>query len=204
MKKTAQKFNKVVLLLTMSDIFSWGPLVIISSLSGIYLAERFGANVASVVGIGTGAYYLTRALFQVPIGALTDKIKKDTDEILILILGVLLMGLPYIFYPLLTAPIQYYFLQFVFGLGVSLNVVNWRKLFALNISEGMEGKQYAIYDTALSVCTAILSAIIGIIANLGDKYFSIVMIASGVTMMLASIWVVLILTVKTRNSRKSR
>ncbi len=202
MKKTAQKNNKVVTLLTLSDIFSWGPLIIISSLSGIYLADKLGGNIAEIVGIGTAIYYITRALFQIPVGAITYNIKKDRDEVLILAMGAILMGLPFVFYPFLTSPVQYYFLQFVFGVGVSLNVVNWRKLFALNISSGMEGKQYATYDTALSICTAILSIIIGFVANISDIYFNIVMVGSGITIMLASVWISLILTVKSRKSMK--
>jgi MFS family permease len=200
-KKTA-KINKVVGLLTISDIFTWGPLIVISSLSGVYLAKRLGGDIVEYVGIGTGIYYITRALFQVPIGALTDKLKKDKDEILILILGTLLTGLAFILYTLVTEPIHYYFAQFIFGLGISLNIVNWRKLFAINVTSGMEGKQYAIYDTVLSVATAILSVVIGFVANIGDKYFDIVMIASGSTMMLAGVWIALILKVKDRKSNK--
>ena len=80
--------------------------------------------------IGTAIYFLTRAITQLPIGYITDKIKKDKDEIIILIAGIILMGFPYILYPLISTPMHYYILQFVFGLGVSLNIVNWRKLFA--------------------------------------------------------------------------
>ncbi|MCD4756331.1 MFS transporter [bacterium] len=202
MKKLTAKINKVVILLTLSDVFSWGPLIIISSLSGIYLAQKLGSNAVEFVGIGTGIYYITRALFQIPVGILTDKLKKDKDEIAILIIGTLLMGFPYILYPSITQAYQYYILQFIFGLGVSLNVVNWRKLFALNVGKGMEGREYALYDTILSVSTAILSIVIGLIANIGDTHFKIVLIGSGITMMLASIWVLLITTVDGRKSRK--
>ena len=201
MKKLTAKINKVVLLLTMSDVFSWGPLIIISSLSSIYLADRLGSDAIEFVGIGTGIYYITRALFQIPVGKLTDRLKKDKDEIAILVIGTLLMGLPYILYPSINHAYQYYILQFIFGLGVSLNVVNWRKLFALNIGKGMEGEEYALYDTILSISTAILSVILGLIANLGDTYFNIVMITSGIIMMSASIWVLLIATIKGRKSR---
>ena len=201
MKNLTAKINKVVLLLTMSDIFSWGPLIIISSLSGIYLSNKLGSDAIEFVGIGTGIYYITRALFQIPVGKFTDKLKKDRDEIAILVIGTLFMGLPYILYPSINYAYQYYLLQFLFGLGVSLNVVNWRKLFALNSGKGMEGEEYAFYDTILSISTAILSVILGLIDNIGDAYFNIVMITSGIIMMSASIWVLLITTVKERKSR---
>ncbi|MCD4811165.1 MFS transporter [bacterium] len=201
MKETTAKINKVILLLTISDVFSWGPLIIISSLSGIYLAQKLGNDAVEFVGIGTGIYYITRALFQIPVGTLTDKLKNDKDEIAILVMGTLLMGLPFTLYPSITQAYQYYILQFIFGLGVSLNVVNWRKLFALNVGKGSEGREYAFYDTILSLSTAIISIVIGLIANMGDTHFNIVLIGSGIIMMLASIWVLLITKV---NGRKSR
>jgi MFS family permease len=200
MKKVKIKFNKVVLLLTVADIFTWGPLFVISALSGIYLSDKLGRNTIEFVGIGTGISYITRAVFQIPVGTLTDRIKKDKDEIIILATGAFLTGLPFIFYPLITSTWHYFLLQFIFGIGISLDVVNWRKLFAVNVTKGIEGKEYAIYDTALSTSTAILSVILGIIANLGDQYFDIVMISAGGIMILASVWILLISKVGGRKS----
>lgn len=195
-----KEFNRVVMLLTLADVFTWGPLFIISALSSIYLAGKLGQDTIGFVGIGTGISYITRGVFQIPVGIFTDRLKKDRDEIIILVIGTILMGLPFLFYPLITAPWHYFLLQFVFGIGISLDVVNWRKLFATNVSKGMEGREYAIYDTILSTATAILAVILGIIANASDQYFDIVMIVAGIMMMLASLWVLLIFKVKHRRS----
>ena len=192
LKKYTKGFNKVVLFLTMADVFVWGPFFIISALSGIYLSNKLGTGTIEFVGVGTAIYFLTRAITQLPIGYITDKIKKDKDEIIILIAGIILMGFPYILYPLISTPMHYYILQFVFGLGVSLNIANWRKLFAMNIDSGREGRQYSFYETIVSLSTVILSVAVGLIANMGDMYFDLVMIASGILMMAGSIWVVLI------------
>ena len=51
-----KKLNKVILCLTLSDSFTWGPLVIISNLAGLYLAENLGQDIVSFIGIGTGIY----------------------------------------------------------------------------------------------------------------------------------------------------
>jgi len=201
LQKYIQKINKVVILLTLSDVFAWGPFLIITAISAIYLSTKLNEEIVEVVGIGTSIYFVTRALFQIPIGLLTDKLKRDKDEIFILTLGVLLMGLPYIFYPQITAPLHYYILQFIFGLGVSLNVTNWRKLFATNVNKGREGIQYATYETIMSVATAILSTSIGVVASLGEIYFDIVIVSAGVVMMLGSIWIILIYNVEKRKNK---
>jgi MFS family permease len=196
-----KNFNRVVLYLTLADVFTWGPLFIVSALAGIYLSDKLGRNTVSFVGIGTGISYITRAVFQLPIGKLTDKLKKDRDEIYILAFGALLVGISFALYPLINEVWHYYFLQFLFGVGISLNVVNWRKLFAINITEGMEGEEYAIYDTVVSTSSAILAVVSGVIANLGDEYFDFVFIGAGAFMMLASVWVLMIRKVDGRQSK---
>jgi len=201
LNKSLKKLNKVVILLTLSDIFAWGPFLIITAISAVYLSHRLGEDIVQFVGIGTAIYFLTRSILQMPIGLLTDKIKRDRDEILILSIGVILMGLPYVFYPQITEPWHYYVLQFIFGMGVSLNLTSWRKLFATNVDKGREGFQYAAYETAISIATALLSTLIGSIASLGDVYFDLVMISAGVVMMLGSIWIILIYKVEKRKTQ---
>ncbi|MDY0097428.1 MAG: MFS transporter [Candidatus Dojkabacteria bacterium] len=195
-------FNRIVIYLSLSDVFSWGAFTVISILSGIYLSDKLGVDTLKFLGIGTSIYFFTRAAFQIPIGLITDKYKKDRDEILILFVGVLLMGLPYIFYPYIETPLQYFILQFIFGLGVSLNVTNWRKLFALNIDGGKEGIQYGIYDLIMSVSAGLLSIVAGTIANMGDLYFDTVISLAGVLIMLGSVWVILIYKYEDRKSKK--
>ena len=200
--KNLKGFNKVVLFLSLSDVFSWGSFTIISTFAGIYLANKLGEDILKFLGIGTSIYFFTRALFQIPMGLLTDRYKKDKDEILILFVGIILMGIPFLFYPYITNQYQYYVTQFVFGLGVSLNVTNWRKLFAINIDPGKEGIQYGIYETIMSTSTTILSIVGGFIANLGDLYFDTVMSVAGVIIMMGSIWVLLIYKYDGRRSKK--
>lgn len=194
-------FNKVVIFLTLSDIFTWGSYTLVSLLTGIYLSSKLGGDIAKYIGIGTAIYFLTRAIFQIPLGLITDKYKDDKDEILILFIGTLLMGIPFLFYPDITQPYQFYILQFIFGLGVALNVTNWRKLFALNIDGGKEGIQYGIYEMILSISIAVISIVGGIIANMGSIYFDLVMSFAAVFMMLGNIWIILIYKYEDRKSK---
>lgn len=198
--KYIKNFNKVVLFLTFSDMFTWGPFYVISTLAGIYLSKKLGTGTIEFIGIGTAIYFFTRALTQIPIGYINDKIKKDKDEIYMLIAGIILMGFPYILYPMISSPVHFYVLQMVFGLGVSLNLANWRKLFAMNIEAGREGREYAFYETLISLSTVILSVTMGLIANISDMYFDLVMIGSGLLMMSGSIWVVFTLKLEKRKS----
>lgn len=198
--KRFKKINKVLIFLTFSDVFSWGSFTVISALTGLYLANKLGQNTVEYVGIGTAIYFFVRGLAQMPIGHLTDKFKKDKDEIFLLALGIVLMGIPFLFYQKITVFYHYFLLQAIFGLGAALNVTNWRKLFALNIDGGREGRQYATYETIMSLCTGVLSVVGGVIANMGDKYFDLVISSAGLFIILASFWILLIYLTEERKS----
>lgn len=193
--------NRVIALLTFSDIFSWGIYFILSTIAGIYLAGKLGANVLEIVGLGNAIYLLTRATVQIPIGAFTDRLKNDHDEIALLGLGNVFMGLPFILYPLIEDFPIYLGLQFIFGLGAALNLVTWRKLFAKNLDLNQEGKQYATYDFINSIAGAIFSVIAGVVANLSAAYFDLVIFGFGLVMIASSIFPLLIKYVSDRKSR---
>ena len=97
MPKRINNINKAITLLTLSDIFVWGSFTITSVLAGIYLSNKLGANTIKFIGIGTSIYLLTRGLFQIPIGIINDKYESEKDEVILLTLGILLMGIPFFF-----------------------------------------------------------------------------------------------------------
>ena len=183
--------NKKILLLTLTDVFSWGPFYIISYITAIYLANKLGENVVEIIGIGTAIYYFVRGVLQVPVGYISDKLKTNNDESIMLIIGLCLMGITYILYPLISSPWHYYLLQLIFGIGTACNVTNWRKLFENSISDGAEGRQYAFYEAIMSIATAAISVVIGYAANLDEKSFDSVLMTSGSIMLLSSIFVFL-------------
>lgn len=200
MSKNTLKLNKVIAFLTLSDIFTWGLYLIISALVGIYLSEKLGTDAAAIIGIGVAIYYLTRGISQIPIGMYTDSISKDRDDIIFLTLGNLLMGIPFLFYPLIQTEYLYYFLQIILGFGASMNLVNWRKIFAKNLDKGKEGLEYGMYDTIMSFSMVVFSLTAGLVANISESYFDMVMITVGVLTMTSGFWAIAIFFVKNRKS----
>jgi MFS-type transporter involved in bile tolerance (Atg22 family) len=193
-------FTKTFWLLTFSDLFTWGFYLIIATLSGIYLEHKLGEDVIKVVGIGGAIYYIIRGLLQLPISKVLDKIKNDRDEIFVLTIGCVLMGLPFLFYPTLTSPNQYYVLQVIFSLGVAMNLNPWRKLFATNLEVGREAREYAVYDMVNSVFIALSIFFVGQIANISQFYFDVMMVTLGLLVMTGGLWAALITTDKNRRS----
>lgn len=194
--------SKVHWFLTASDILVWGTATIGSPLVAIYLTSKFGGDTLQYIGIATAIYYLVRGVVQLPLGLITDKISSDSDEIALLILGSILMGVPYLFYPLVTDAWQYYFMQVIIGIGASLNLNNWRKLFAKNIDTNKEGQTYGFYETVMSIFTAVFGFVGGYLSGINAEIFEIVIMAMGVLITMGGIVVAGIYTVNNRRSLK--
>jgi len=182
--------NKVIWFLTLSDIFTWGMQLIIIGFVGLYLSKKLGYDPVEVIGVGTAIFYFGKGVFQIPIGVITDRIKKDKDDITALLIGNFLMGTPYLLFPLISQAWHYFVLQFFIGLGGALNLVNWRKLFAKNLDKGKEGLDYGVYDTIMSFAMIFFSVLAGLIANQGQQFFDLVMISVGLFMISSGIWVI--------------
>lgn len=195
-------FNRIILMLTASDILVWGTYSVVLPIISLYLETKFGENTVEYVGIGLAVYYLTRGLAQLPIGIFTDKIKHDIDEILLLFLGSLLMALPFFIYPAIYEPWHYVALQFLGGLGASLNLNSWRKLFAKNLTKGHEGMNYGFYETIMSFGTAALSLSGGLIANISTQFFEYFLLGVGFLQILGGITAGMIYFIRNRKSYK--
>ncbi len=193
-------FNSVVRLLTLEDIFVWGPLLVAAPLLGIYLNSKFGIHTVGIVGMGTAIYYSIRGLVQIPIGKLVDRIKSDHDEIALLVLGCLLMAIPYFFIPSITESWHYFILQAIGGLGASLNIINWRKLFIRNLNKNHEGYTYGVYETVLSLSTAVLSMIGGYLSEISLAVFTTVIYVVGFFVASGGIVSAILYTIKDRKS----
>ncbi len=191
--------NKILWFLTMSDVFTWGLYIVITSFIGIYLSTKFGDSTLEIVGIGVACFNFAKGFFQIPIGYVADKLKTDKDDIMFLSLGNVLMGLPYVLLPIITTPILYYIGMFLVGLGGALNIVNWRKLFAKHLPKGHEGMSYAAYDTIMSLCMILFGLLMGFISSLGEDVFGAAISLIGIFIIFSSFWALMIFFTKKRN-----
>lgn len=199
------KLNKVIVFLTASDVFTWSLMVVVSALTGLYLSERIGFTdneAIRIVGVGTAVYSLMNGLFQIPIGIFIDKYKGNKDEIALLFLGNTLMGLPLILFPTIRSEYTFYGLQMIIGIGTSINLVSWRKLFAKHVDDDHEGLQYGTYETVMSISIGLFSIMAGILASVSTQYFDLVIVGIGIVMVLSSFWAYMIFRVEYPRNQK--
>jgi MFS family permease len=195
-----KSINGVIVYLTLSDIFVWGTTLVANPLLAIYLSSKFGGNTLEYIGIGTAIYYATRSLVQLPIGAITDRIKHDRDEIMFLVVGCALMAIPYFAYPYVTSGEQYFFLMGLGGFGASMNLNNWRKLFAKNLEKNHEGFEYGVYETVMSISTAIFGLLGGHFSSMSPHIFEMVISSVGLFVLLGGLMTGMLLRIKRKSA----
>ncbi|GAB4284355.1 MAG: hypothetical protein Kow0081_1470 [Candidatus Dojkabacteria bacterium] len=188
-----KNINKTLVILTTSDVFTWGFVVVINAFAGIYLETKLNVNAIQIVGIGTGIYSIVNGLLQIPVGYFIDKYKGTIDDIIVLFCGNILMGTPFLFFPIIQSEYAYYFLQLILGIGTAMNLVAWRKTFASNLDKNKEGLEYGIYQTVMSISIAIFGFVAGAIANISEQYFDLVMVTIGTLMASSGGFVLLLL-----------
>lgn len=162
-------------------------------LTGLYLSTRLEGEVVEIVGLGIFLYFITRAAVNIPAGQLLDAIPGNQDEAVMLLASSILMGAPFLFYPLITSPIMFYVLQIIFGAGAALHVVSSKKLVAIHLDQDRAGEQFSVYDTAFSIFIAIAGLLGGIVSNIGPMYFNMVFFGFGVLIISSGIWALIYL-----------
>jgi MFS family permease len=186
-------FNRTIGILTLSDVFVWGIYMVAYPLQGIYMTYKYGYDSIQYLAVGLSIYYFMRAILQVPIGILLDRVKSDNDEIWSLGIGSLFIGLNFVLFPFTQNPIQYYLVMGLAGIGASFNLLGWRKLFAKNLDKNKEGQSYAAYEAVMSFCTGIFSLVSGKLSSINYQIFTDFFIVVGVITIVGGLTVVMFL-----------
>jgi hypothetical protein len=81
-----------------------------------------------------------------------------------------------------------------------MNLNNWRKLFAKNLDNNHEGIGYGVYETIMSVSTAVFSLLGGHLSNMSPEIFEMVITSVGFFILLGGIISGLLIFVKRKTA----
>jgi len=160
------KLNRIVKYLILADLAfysGWGlvnpifPLFIQQNISTVGIA---GGSVI-IASTAAGVYWITKSLFQYPIGFFLDSQKGDKDDFFFLVLGLSLASAIPILYTLAQTAWHIYTLQFFYGISMAMNIAGWRALFTRSIDEGREGSQWSLDDALLGIGQGVFGLLSG-------------------------------------------
>lgn len=171
------KRGKILRAMTLNDITYWGSDSFIFVIFALYVVEFIPGGSATHVGLSWFVYEGTKALLSIPVGQFFDKHKGYIDEIWGLTIASFLAGTTYMLLSQATQLWQLYVAMLVLGFFATINLTSWRVLFYNNIDKGEYGETVGIYQTLMSIGTALAVALGGIV---GDRFgFDVVVLLGG-------------------------
>jgi len=183
--------NKIIKAYIYWDIMvnsAWGLL---GPVFAIFLLERVAdGNVvegAKVAGFATLFYWLTKAIFQIPIGNYLDKNHGEIDDFWFYVVGIIITGLVPFGYLLAFLPWHIYVLQVIHAIGMSMVVPSSYAIFIRHVDEGREAYESSLDSTLLGIGVGITGALGGIMA--GYFGFQLIFILTGIFTMISILFI---------------
>lgn len=179
------KVNRAIKILILSDFFVLGGMYLISPIFAIFLVNDIVGGSVVVAGYAAAVYWITKSLFQIPIGYYYDKIKGERDDFYCMIMGSILVSLVPFLYVFAKVPWHIYVLEAVYALGGAFAIPAWGGFFVRHIDRGSEAFEWGMESTALGISAGIAGAGGGLIAEYFG--FQAVFISAGVLMFIGAL-----------------
>jgi len=161
--------NKIIKVLITSDFFlnlGWGLL---GPIFAIFIVQNITtgstAEAAKIAGFASLFYWVTKAIFQIPIGHYLDRNHGEKDDFWFMVTGTFIAGFIPLGYLLSSAPWHIYLLQIIYAFGMSMMVPSWLAIFTRHIDKGKEALEWSAESTFLGLGAGIAGAVGGIMAS---------------------------------------
>jgi len=147
--------NRTLKLLMISDIFIFSGFGLVSPILAVFIKDDLIGGTLFAAGIASAIFLIVHATLQIIFAHYFN----PKDRFWMLWLGtvfIVIVPFGYIF----SKTIWHIFLvQFIYGLGASFAYPSWYSLFSANLDKGQQGFQWSIYNSGVSVGTAITAAV---------------------------------------------
>ena len=155
--------NKVIWLLTISDILILSAFGLIAPIFAIFMNSGITGGSIVAAGLASAVFLLVKSAVQLPLSIYIDK---KRSKLLFLLIGTFLIVIVPIFYALSKSVSLIYIGQGVYGLGAAMAYPAWYSLFTMHLDKKHRGLEYSVWSTGVGLGTA-LTAWLG--AELAEK-----------------------------------
>ena len=161
---TLKGINKVVRILTLSDVLLLGSAGLVTPIFAIFVVGNIKGGTVEVAGIAATVYLVTKSFGQLFAAEIIDRIKGELDDFWTMFYGSIGMSLAYLLYVFISTPIQLYLVQFFLGVAAAFTFPSWMAIFTRHIDRNHEGREWGIYYTMTDLAAAITAGIGGTVA----------------------------------------
>ena len=158
------KFNKVIKILILSDLFLLTGLGFVTPVFAIFLTDNIKGGTVEVAGFAAAIYWIVNSLVMIPFGHFLDKKSGEKDDLWFVVIGNLLAVLAVFGYIFSKLPWHIYLYQGIYGLGMAMNIPAYIAIFTRHINKGKEAFSWGVRGGLTGVGSGIAGALGGIIA----------------------------------------
>lgn len=176
--------NKVIKILTLSDVALLTGLGFIAPIFAIFLTENIKGGSVEVVGFAAAIYWLVHSLTMVPFGRYLDKHPGEKDDLWFIVIGNILGAVAVFGYIFSRLPWHIYVLQGIYGLGMGMNLVGYTAIFTRHIDKNKEASEWGLRSSLVGIGSGVAGALGGVIAyNFG---FNVLFVSCGIFIILSA------------------
>lgn len=183
--------NKVIRAYIYWDIVvnsAWGLL---GPVFAIFLLERVAigniAEGAKIAGFATLFYWISKSIFQIPIGNYLDKNHGEVDDFWFFVVGIVITGFVPFGFIFSYLPWHIYALQVLHALGMSMVIPSSYAIFIRHVDKGKEAYESSLDSTLLGIGVGITGAAGGIIA--GYIGFKMLFVLTGLFTLISALFI---------------
>ena len=158
--------NPIVRTLILSDFLIWSASNLISPIFAIFVVTQIpGAGVLEV-GIATTIFMLLKSSFQIPVSLYIDRSKSENDDFYTMLVGSVLAGFVYFFYPSITTVTQLYLVQAVSAIIGALAFPGWMSIFTRHVDKDKTAYEWSLEELLTGVGMAATATLGGYAAEI--------------------------------------
>lgn len=160
-----KSINKVIKILILSDVALLAGLGFVAPIFAIFLTEKIEGGNMEVAGFAAAIYWIVHSLVMIPFGKYLDKKRGEKDDLWFIIIGNLLAALAVFGYLFSRLPWHIYVLQFIYGMGMGMNMPGYTAIFTRHIDKGREAFDWSVRGALVGIGAGVAGGLGGVIAQ---------------------------------------
>ncbi len=145
----------------LSDFTLFSAFGLIAPIFAIFSSTTLAGGTIFKAALGSTVFLLVKSALQIPIAKAIDKNHGEIDDYWTAVIGTYIIALVPFLYFVINSISQLYIVQVIYGIGGALAFPGWIAMYTRHLDRGHEGFEWSLYNTTISVATAITAAVGG-------------------------------------------
>ena len=161
-----KNINNAIRVLVTVDFFYNSALASFAPVFAIFITRNIMGGSATVAGLATAAYWITKSVFQLPIARFLDKTDGERDDFWAMFWGYFVSGFIPLAYIFASVPWHLYLIQALYGFVMAWAVPAWYAIFTRHVDRWRISFEWSLESVfSVGLATAGAAALGGLVAD---------------------------------------